>query len=431
MLDVKLLRNNINYVYTILKKRNFNLDINLINKLEKERKFFQIKIEKLQIEKNKISYILSKKNVNSISDLKQKSIVTNKNILKYKSVLNNIKKNIKYIYSSIPNLPLEEVPIGINKTKNKEIKKWGKIPDYDFMIKDHLELGLLHKGIDIESGVNLSGSKFFVLRGIIAYLHRILIQFMLDIHVNQHNYQEIYVPYIVKQETLYGTGQLPKFSKDLFHIQNFKNNSTCKYFLIPTAEVPLTNLVYNKIIEENKLPIKYVAHTPCFRSEVGSYGQYNKGLIRTHQFDKVELVQLVKPQYSIKTLEQITTHAEKILQLLNLPYRKVLLCTGDMSFASSKTYDLEVWFPSKKQYYEISSCSNMGDFQSRRIKARYRRIKDKKIKFIHTLNGSGLAVGRTLAAIMENYQLKNGNIKIPSILQSYMNGMKYIKTKKI
>ncbi|QJC35487.1 serine--tRNA ligase [Enterobacteriaceae endosymbiont of Donacia proxima] len=427
MLDIKLLRNKINYVYKMLKKRNFILDINLINKLETKRKLFQIRIEKLQIEKNKISSILSKKDINNIYDLKQKSIIMTNNILKYKSLLDNIKKNIEYIYSSIPNLPLHEVPIGIDNTKNKEIKKWGKIINYDFTIKDHLELGLLHKGIDIESGVHLSGSKFFVLKGTIAYLYRILIQFMLDIHINQHNYQEVYIPYIVKENALYGTGQLPKFNKDLFHIKNGKDNNKCQYFLIPTAEVPLTNLVSNKIIGENQLPIKYVAHSPCFRSEVGSYGQYNKGLIRTHQFDKVELVQLVKPKFSIKTLEQITVHAEKILQLLNLPYRKILLCTGDMSFASSKTYDLEVWFPSKNQYYEISSCSNMGDFQSRRIKARYRRIKDKKIKFIHTLNGSGLAVGRTLAAIIENYQLKNGTIKIPDVLQPYMKGMKYIK----
>ncbi|QJC35898.1 serine--tRNA ligase [Enterobacteriaceae endosymbiont of Donacia sparganii] len=427
MLDINLLRNNINYVYKILKKRNFYLDINLINKLEKERKNFQIKIEKLQIKKNKISKILAKKNINNISELKIIVININNQISKYKILLNNIKDKINNIYITIPNLPLEDVPIGNNYNENKEIKKWGKIIKYDFPIKDHVELGILNKGIDIEAGVNLSGSKFIVLKGLIAYLHRILIQFMLDIHINQHHYKEVYVPYIVKKKTLYGTGQLPKFSKDLFHIKNFKNSNTCEYFLIPTAEVPLTNLVYNQIIEEKKLPIKYVAHSPCFRSEVGSYGQYNKGLIRTHQFDKVELVQLVKPQDSIQSLEQITDHAEKILQLLNLPYRRVLLCTGDMSFSSSKTYDLEVWFPSKNKYYEISSCSNMLDFQSRRIKARYREIKNKKMTFIHTLNGSGLAVGRTLAAIIENYQLKNGSIKIPKILQPYMQGLTHIK----
>ncbi|QJC37529.1 serine--tRNA ligase [Enterobacteriaceae endosymbiont of Donacia thalassina] len=426
MLDTHLLRNNINYVYKMLKKRNFYLDINLINQLEKKRKNIQIKLEKLQIKKNQISKNLSK-NIENISKYKKIVIEINNQISKNKILLNNIKKDIYNIYNLIPNLPLDGVPIGKDSKENKEIKKWGKIVKYNFPILDHIEIGYLHKGIDLESGVNLSGSKFFVLKGTIAYLYRILIQFMLNIHINNHNYKEIYVPYVVKKKTLYGTGQLPKFSKDLFHIKNFKNSNVCDYFLIPTAEVPLTNLVYNKIIEEKELPIKMVAHSPCFRSEVGSYGKYNKGLIRTHQFDKVELVQLVKPKFSIKTLEQITDHAEKILQLLKLPYRKMLLCTGDMSFAASKTYDLEVWFPSKNKYYEISSCSNMWDFQSRRIKARYRRIKDGKIKFIHTLNGSGLAVGRTLAAIMENYQLKNGSIKIPRILRPYMQGLKYIK----
>lgn len=427
MLDVKLLRNNINYVYSTLKKRNFFLDINLINQLEKKRKDIQIKIEKLQIKRNQISKILSKKNIHNISELKNKVININKKILKNKIIFNDIKKNIDNIYTSIPNLPLDDVPIGKNSKENKEIKKWGKKIKYNFPIRDHLELGYLNKGIDLEAGVSLSGSKFFVLKGLIAYLYRILIQFMLNIHIINHHYTEMYVPYIVNKKVLYGTGQLPKFSKDLLHIKNFKNSNICEKFLIPTAEVPLTNLVYNKIIEEKKLPIKLVAHSPCFRSEVGSYGKYNKGLIRTHQFDKVELVQFVKPKDSIIALEQITNHAEKILQLLNLPYRKVLLCTGDMSFASSKTYDLEVWFPSKNKYYEISSCSNMWDFQSRRIKARYKRVRDKKIVFIHTLNGSGLAIGRTLAAIMENYQLKNGNIKIPKILRTYMNGLKYIR----
>ncbi|QJC38339.1 serine--tRNA ligase [Enterobacteriaceae endosymbiont of Donacia marginata] len=427
MLDVKLLRNNIDYVYSILKKKNFFLDINTINQLEKKRKDIQIRIEKLQIKKNQISKILSKKNINNIFELKKKVININKKILKEKIIFNDIKKNINNIYTSIPNLPLNDVPLGKNSKGNKEIKKWGEKNKYNFTIRDHVELGYLNKGIDLEAGVNLSGSKFFVLKGLIAYLYRILIQFMLNTHIINHNYTEVYVPYIVNKRALYGTGQLPKFSKDLLHIKNFKNSDICEEFLIPTAEVPLTNLVYNKIIEEKNLPIKLVAHSPCFRSEVGSYGKYNKGLIRTHQFDKVELVQLVKPKNSIIALEQITDHAEKILQLLKLPYRKVLLCTGDMSFASSKTYDLEVWFPSKNKYYEISSCSNMWDFQSRRIKARYRRITDKKIEFIHTLNGSGLAIGRTLAAIMENYQLKNGNIKIPKILRTYMNGLKYIR----
>ncbi|QJC36713.1 serine--tRNA ligase [Enterobacteriaceae endosymbiont of Donacia simplex] len=427
MLDINLLRNNINYVYKILKKRNFYLDINLINKLEQKRKIFQIKIEQLQIKKNQITKNLSNKSIHNISEYKMIVININNQISKNKIILDNIKKNINKVYNIIPNLPLSDVPIGYDSKENKEIIKWGEIIKYNFPIRDHVELGILNKGIDLEAGVNLSGSKFFVLKGLIAYLYRILIQFMLNIHINNHNYKEIYVPYIVKKKALYGTGQLPKFSKDLFHIKNFKSSNIEDYFLIPTAEVPLTNLVYNKIIEEKELPIKLVSHSPCFRSEVGSYGKYNKGLIRTHQFDKVELVQLVKPKYSVKALEQITENAEKILQLLNLPYRKVLLCTGDMSFSSCKTYDLEVWFPSKNKYYEISSCSNMWDFQARRIKARYRSIKHNKITFIHTLNGSGLAIGRTLAAIMENYQLKNGNIKIPKVLRPYMQGLKYIK----
>ncbi|QJC32679.1 serine--tRNA ligase [Enterobacteriaceae endosymbiont of Donacia dentata] len=427
MLDVKLLRNNIDYVCNILKKRNFNLNIDLIKKLEKKRKNLQIKMEFLQVKRNQISKILSQKNNNNVVKLKKKVINYNNKISKYKITLDSVKKDISIIYSMIPNLPLEDVPIGQNSNENKEIEKWGNIKQYNFLVRDHLELGILNKGIDIESAVNLSGSKFIILKGLIAYLHRILIQFMLDVHINIHGYKEIYVPYIVKKKNLYGTGQLPKFNKDLFQIKNFKNKNQCEYFLIPTAEVPLTNLLNDKIVEEKILPLKLVAHSTCFRSEVGSYGQNDKGLIRTHQFDKVELVQLVKPENSIKTLEEITQHAEKILQLLNLPYRKMLLCTGDMSFSSSKTYDLEVWFPSKNKYYEISSCSNMWDFQSRRIKARYRKIKNNEINFIHTLNGSGLAVGRTLAAIMENYQLKDGTITVPKILQPYMKGITHIK----
>ncbi|QJC29734.1 serine--tRNA ligase [Enterobacteriaceae endosymbiont of Plateumaris pusilla] len=419
MLDPNLFRYNIDYVSQILKKRNFILNKKLINELEKKRKKLQIKIEKLQIEKKDKSNNLIKKKANYFDCLKTQINKINDELSVLKLKLIDVKKNIKNIYDTIPNIPSDDVPYGKNSKDNKEIKKWGKILFYDFPIKDHVELGLLNNGIDLKSGIILSGSKFIVMRGLIAYLHRILIQFMLDLHVFYHNYEEIYVPYIVKNKTLYGTGQLPKFSDDIFHVKPIKYYDKNKYSLIPTAEVPLTNIVYNKIIKENELPIKFVAHSPCFRSEVGSYGRYNKGLIRTHQFDKVELVQLVRPEDSSKTLEVITQHAEKVLKLLELPYRKMLLCTGDMGFSSSKTYDLEVWFPSKKKYYEVSSCSNMSDFQSRRIKARYKTKKNENI-FIHTLNGSGLAVGRTLAAIMENYQLKDGSIKIPNILKPYM-----------
>ncbi|QJC31858.1 serine--tRNA ligase [Enterobacteriaceae endosymbiont of Donacia tomentosa] len=429
MLDNNLLRHNLNYISKILKKRNFDLDVNLIKKLEEKRKKLQIKMEVLFIERKKIFVILSKKHIThniNITELKKKVIQINYELSKQQIMLSSIKKNINTIYSNIPNLPLDDVPLGKDSNNNKEIKVWGEKIKYNFLIRDHLELGFLHKGIDIESATKISGSKFIILKGLIAYLHRILIQFMINLHVFKHNYKEIYIPYIVKDNALYGTGQLPKFSKDLFHIKNFKKLDTQKYFLIPTAEVPLTNLVCNTIIKENQLPMKLVAHSPCFRSEAGSYGQYNKGLIRTHQFDKVELVQLVKPYNSTETLEKITEHAEKVLQLLELPYRKVLLCTGDMGFSSSKTYDLEVWLPSKNKYYEISSCSNMLDFQSRRIKAKF-KTKNNKIDYIHTLNGSGLAVGRTLAAVMENYQLEDGSIKIPKILRPYMYGLSIIK----
>ncbi|QJC28401.1 serine--tRNA ligase [Enterobacteriaceae endosymbiont of Plateumaris braccata] len=425
MLDPNLFRFNIKYVSQMLKKRNFILDIDLISKLEQKRKNLQIKIEQLQIKKKNKSKDLIKKNTANFDYCKNQINKINNELFLLKKKITNIKNDIKNIYEIIPNIPLDDVPYGKNNQDNKEIKKWGDIPSYNFPIKNHLELGSLNNGIDLESGVILSGSKFVVMRGLIAYLHRILIQFMLDLHVFYHNYEEIYVPYIVKNKTLYGTGQLPKFSDDIFHIKSINHHDKNQYSLIPTAEVPLTNIVYNKIIKENTLPIKLVAHSPCFRSEVGSYGQYNKGLIRTHQFDKVELVQLVRPEDSLKTLEIITQHAEKVLKLLKLPYRKMLLCTGDMGFASSKTYDLEVWFPSKEKYYEVSSCSNMSDFQSRRIKARYRKMNENKNIFIHTLNGSGLAVGRTLAAIMENYQLENGNIKIPNILKPYMKKFSY------
>ncbi|QJC29290.1 serine--tRNA ligase [Enterobacteriaceae endosymbiont of Plateumaris rustica] len=425
MLDPNLFRCNIDYVSQMLKKRNFILDNNLISKLEKQRKNLQIKIEKLQVEKKNQSKHLIKKNSGDFDHIKNQINKINNELFLLKKKLINIKKNIKNIYDKIPNIPLDDVPYGKNSKDNKEITRWGKILFYDFPVKDHIELGSLNNGIDLEAGVILSGSKFVVMRGLIAYLHRILIQFMLDLHVFYHNYEEIYVPYIVKNKILYGTGQLPKFSNDIFHIESINYFDKNKYSLIPTAEVPLTNIVYNKIIEENKLPIKLVAHSPCFRSEVGSYGKDNKGLIRTHQFDKVELVQLVRPENSVKTLEIITKHAETVLKLLKLPYRKMLLCTGDMSFSSAKTYDLEVWFPSKEKYYEISSCSNMSDFQSRRIKARYKKINTNKNIFIHTLNGSGLAVGRTLAAIMENYQLKDGSIKIPNILKPYMKKFSY------
>ncbi|QJC30609.1 serine--tRNA ligase [Enterobacteriaceae endosymbiont of Neohaemonia nigricornis] len=425
MLDPHLLRNNTDMISKILEQRNFILDVNCIKKYETKRKLLQKQIEILYAKKKYYMTLFKQSDITHHNQIKDNIKLINYKLSSTKTKLSDLILRISNIYNMIPNIPLNDVPIGRSSKDNKEILKWGKKKKYDFHILDHIELGILNNGMDLKAGVNLSGSKFIVLKGFIAYLHRILIQFMLDIHINKHQYQEFYIPYIVKNEMLYGTGQLPKFSNDLYAIKN--NDDLSKHFLIPTAEVPLTNLFANKIIIEKQLPIKLVAHSPCFRVEAGTYGKYNRGLIRTHQFEKVEIVQFVQPQYSLKTLEIMTNHAEQILQLLKLPYRKLLLCTGDMSFASSKTYDLEVWLPSQKKYCEIASCSNMGDFQARRMKTRYKIQKDNSINYIHTLNASGLAIGRTLAAIMENYQLKDGTIQIPKILHNYTNGLKVIK----
>jgi len=314
------------------------------------------------------------------------------------------------------------------KKDNQVIYSWGKIKKMDFLVKNHVDLGNKINFFDWKTSAKISGTNFVIMKGKIAKLYRVLSQFMLDLHIDKHKYKEIYVPYIVHKKSLYGTGQLPKFNSDLFSINFLKNSNKNDYFLIPTAEVPLTNLVQNKILIKSKLPYKFVANTPCFRNESTSYGKNFKGLIRLHQFDKVELVQIVLPKNSKKTLEKITLHAEKVLKLLKLPYRKVLLCTGKTNFSSAQTYDLEVWFPSQKSYREVSSCSNMLDFQARRMNARYFDKSKKKNTYVHTLNGSGLAIGRTLAAILENYQCRDGSIKIPKILRkNYMNGLKFIQ----
>ncbi|WP_367670670.1 serine--tRNA ligase [Sodalis-like secondary symbiont of Drepanosiphum platanoidis] len=428
MIDPKLLKKNINNIYKNLIKKNFILNIKLITKQENTRKILQIETEHLQSKHNKLSkklgiYKKNKKNIKVLL-IKINNIHSKLKILKNK--LKILKINIKNYFLSIPNIIDNKVPIGNNKKYNKEILKWGNIKKYKFKIKNHIELGNINNGIDFSSASILTGSRFVIIKGRLALLHRALSQFMLDIHVNKHGYEEYYVPYIVNEESLYGTGQLPKFSKDLFYTNKISiKNKKKSYALIPTAEIPLTNILRNKIFQIDELPIKFTAHTPCFRSEAGSYGKNNKGLIRLHQFDKVEIFQAVTSEESDKTLDEITNHAEKILQLLNLPYRKVLLCSGETSFSSYKTYDLEVWFPSLNKFYEISSCSNMIDFQSRRIKARVcYKNKIKKNKFLHTLNGSGLAIGRTMAAILENYQQYDGSILIPKVLKKYMYNLK-------
>ncbi|MFD0966383.1 serine--tRNA ligase [Seminibacterium arietis] len=427
MIDPNLLRNNLAEIAEKLKvKRNFILDVEKLIALEEQRKVLQVQTETLQSERNSRSKAIgiAKAKGEDIAPLllEVEHIGTELSVVKTK--LDNVQAEIYQIASTIPNLPADEVPIGRDDTENKEILRWGEPKHFDFEVKDHVTLGETLKGLDFAAGVKLSGARFAVMKGQIARMHRALAQFMLDLHTQQHGYLETYVPYLVNHSTLFGTGQLPKFGEDLFHTDPLEGEQP--YALIPTAEVPVTNLVRDQILTEADLPVKMTAHTPCFRSEAGSYGRDTRGLIRMHQFDKVELVQIVEPEKSMQALEELTSHAEKVLQLLQLPYRKMLLCTGDMGFGSCKTYDLEVWLPAQNTYREISSCSNMWDFQARRMQARFKGKNDKKPRLVHTLNGSGLAVGRTLVAVLENYQNSDGTVTVPEILRPYMNGLEVL-----
>ncbi|EGP02482.1 serine--tRNA ligase [Pasteurella multocida] len=427
MIDPNLLRNNLEEVAEKLKvKRNFVLDVALLSELEEQRKSLQVKTESLQAERNARSKNIgqAKARGEDISALLNEVEHMGIELSTTKAHLDEVLAEINQIVLAIPNLPADEVPLGKDESENLEVFRWGTPKTFDFDVKDHVSLGEGLKGLDFAAGVKLSGSRFVVMKGQIAKLHRALSQFMLDLHTEQHGYTETYVPYLVNHATLYGTGQLPKFGEDLFHTNALEGEQP--YELIPTAEVPVTNLVRDEILDEADLPLKMTAHTPCFRSEAGSYGRDTRGLIRMHQFDKVELVQIVAPETSMQVLEELTGQAEKVLQLLELPYRKVLLCTGDMGFGSCKTYDLEVWLPAQNTYREISSCSNMWDFQARRMQARCRSKTDKKTRLVHTLNGSGLAVGRTLVAILENYQNADGTITVPSVLRPYMGGLTQI-----
>lgn len=429
MLNLNLFKKNPNFIRRKLKRRGFILDIIKINSMETLRKKVQIETETLQHSRNVLSksMINFKFNDENFQKIKEQVIILNKELNEKRVQLNEIKLKILEFLNTVPNIPYDDVPIGKNDKDNQEIMSWGTIKKYNFLIKDHIELGIKLDGFDWKSAAKISGSRFIVMKNKIALLHRALGQFMLDIHTRKHGYSEVYVPFLVNLESLYGTGQLPKFNEDLFYIKKNSVHQNHVYALIPTAEVPLINLVKHQIIEEKKLPIMLTALTSCFRSETNSYGKDLRGLIRMHQFEKVEIIQIVHPNNSINALEQLTFHAETILRLLELPYRKVLLCTGDMSFSAAKTYDLEVWFPYQKKYREISSCSNMDDFQARRIKAKYYNHIENKKKWLHTINGSGLAIGRTLAAILENYQDSQGRIHIPKVLQkNYMNGLKWI-----
>lgn len=424
MLDTKYLRNELEFTKERLAARGFELDIDHLKALEEKRKSLQVATEELQASRNAISKSIGQAKARGEDVAPIMAQVGNLGAeLEAKKVeLAALLEEINAIAMSVPNLPDESVPVGKDETENVEIRRWGEPRSFDFDVKDHVDLGEGLNGLDFKSAVKITGSRFIVMKGQVARMHRALAQFMLDLHTTEHGYTEAYVPYLVNAESLLGTGQLPKFGEDLFHTKPATEEGQ-GLSLIPTAEVPVTNLVRDSIIDEADLPIKMTAHTPCFRSEAGSYGKDTRGLIRQHQFDKVEMVQIVKPEDSMDALEQMVGHAEKVLQKLGLPYRTVVLCTGDMGFGAAKTYDIEVWLPAQDTYREISSCSNVKDFQARRMQARYRSKADNKPALVHTLNGSGLAVGRTLVAILENYQNADGTVTVPEALRPYMGGL--------
>jgi len=417
MIDINLLRNDIEALKKILKHRGFDLDVNFFNLLEEERKYIQIKTQELQQERNDLSKqvgILKSQGKDASAVLEKVANISAQS-KEFESQLILIQEKINNFLLLIPNVPHESVPIGSDETNNKLIKEFGTLPKFDFEVKDHVDLGA-PLGLDFDTAAKVSGSRFVFMKNDIARLHRAIGQFMMDTHTENHGYTECYTPYLVTGDSLLGTGQLPKFGDDLFVTQKNEDESL---YLIPTSEVSLTNTVRDEIIDVKRLPIKMTAHTPCFRSEAGSYGKDTRGMIRQHQFDKVEMVQITKPELSYEALEEMLSHAENILKALNLPYRVMTLSSGDMGFGAAKTYDIEVWLPSQQQYREISSISNCEDFQARRLKARFKNDEGKNT-LVHTLNGSGLAVGRTLVAIMENNQTADGSIKIPPVLQPYM-----------
>lgn len=430
MLDPKYLRSEIDEAAARLATRGYVLDVAAVNALEEKRKDLQARTQELQAERNARSKSIGEaaRRGEDVAPLKAEVTQINDALETSKVELETLLAELKTIADMIPNLPSDTTPAGRDEHDNVEVRRWGTPREFDFPVRDHIDLGEDAKGLDFKNGVKLAGARFVVMKGQIARLHRALAQFMLDLHTEQHGYTECYVPYLVNPDSLYGTGQLPKFSDDLFNTgiggEGDEEGKIRKFSLIPTSEVPLTNMARDEIFDEQELPIKMTAHSPCFRSEAGSYGRDTRGLIRMHQFDKVEMVQLVHPEKSWDALEEMAGHAEKVLQLLDLPYRVMALCTGDMGFCAAKTYDLEVWLPAQNTYREISSVSNCTDFQARRMQARVRI--DGKPQLLHTLNGSGLAVGRTLVAVIENYQQQDGRIAIPAVLQSYMGGLTHI-----
>lgn len=420
MLDSQLLRDNPELVATQLAKRGFKFDVAAFSTLESLRKTLQVDTQALQNERNLKSKAIGEAKARGEDIELMRAAVTDIGLQleEQKTALDKVLQQLEQIALTMPNIPHESVPVGASEQDNQEIRRWGSIPVFDFKVKSHDDLGEALGQMDFALGAKITGTRFVVMKNQLARLHRALIQFMLDTHTTQHGYEEIYVPYIVNADSLFGTGQLPKFEEDLFKLAG-----DSAYYLTPTAEIPVTNTVRDTILSAEDLPIRYACHSPCFRSEAGSYGKDTKGMIRQHQFEKVELVWVTKPQDSYEALEQLTHHAEVILQRLELPYRVLALCTGDMGASAAKTYDLEVWLPSQNTYREISSCSNTEAFQARRMKARFKNPETGETALVHTLNGSGLAVGRTLVAIMENYQEKDGSIRIPSVLKPYLHGV--------
>ncbi len=424
MLDPKLIRSDLNSVAEQLKKRNFELDVVVLENLENKRKAYQVETENLQNERNTKSKSIGKAKAagEDIKPLLDEVAGLGEKLDVAKSELSDVQQQMETILMGIPNLLHDSVPVGKDENDNIEVRTWGEPKSVDFEVKDHVDLGATNGWLDFETASKLTGSRYVVMHGQMAKLHRALIQFMLDVHTNEHGYTEVYVPYIVNSDSLRGTGQLPKFEEDLFCV-----DKEAGQYLIPTAEVPVTNIARDEIYDAADLPVKMTSHTPCFRSEAGSYGRDTRGMIRQHQFDKVEMVQLVSADKAWDALEELTIHAETILQKLELPYRTVILCSGDVGFSAAKTYDLEVWLPGQQAYREISSCSCFGDFQARRMQARWRNPETGKPELLNTVNGSGLAIGRTLVAVLENYQQADGSILIPEVLKPYMGGIKKLQ----
>jgi len=423
MIEVQLLRTQLDEVAARLASRGVPFDADGFRALEAERKTIQTRTQELQSARNAHAKKVgqAKSRGEETATLVGEASGINRELGELEARLADAQRRLNDLLAGVPNLPHASVPVGKGEGDNVEQRRWGEPRQFDFAVKDHVDLGERLGQLDFAIGSKIAGSRFVLIRGALAQLHRAIAQFMLDLHTSEHGYTEVYAPYIVNAESMYGTGQLPKFEQDLFVVPRGDE----KWYLIPTAEVPVTNIVRDTIAASESLPLKFVCHTPCFRSEAGSYGKDTRGMIRQHQFDKVELVQVVRPEDSYAALEALTAHAETVLQKLDLPYRVIALCTGDMSAASAKTYDLEVWLPAQKAYREISSCSNFEAYQARRMRARFRNARGKP-EMVHTLNGSGLAVGRTLVAILENYQNADGSVTIPSVLRPYMRGQERI-----